>query len=364
MSKFAVKRGLLLACAAALAVSVGAPGTSAGSEVQPRTSLLAKYVQDEYLQEQHSAEEAGGLPQTAWKDIRAFDALRTTEGHPLEPAVSGISCPEPGACRQQFGDEVVLWTAGKGTVALHKSVDALSRQSSFSALGRPVNSEYAFGTAYRTDFENGSLIRVPELGRVMTWDPEISRSAVVIGDSQTGPGTWVDQGLTALGYRTVLRGAGGTGYVQGNGTVGNYYTALTRHQWVLPWGNPRLVVLEGGGNDAWEASDIQIADAAQKMIREARRTYPQSRLVMVGVISSGRNTVDSRRTAVDSLLAGVAGKQGVEFLSVGDWWTRYPLAELREDDGRHFTAAGHRAAGQILARELGALLAGGQPGGR
>lgn len=179
MKKFAVKRGILLASAAALAVSGGVSGASSGDEAQPRMSLLTEYLQegyqqDEHPREEHTAEPAGGLPRTAWKDIEAFQLLRTTAGRPLEPAVSRLSCPEPTACRQQFGDEVVSWTAAGGAVALHKSVDALSRQSSFSGLGRPVNSEYAFGTAYRTDFAHGSLIRVPELGRVMTWDPEIS----------------------------------------------------------------------------------------------------------------------------------------------------------------------------------------------
>ncbi|WP_104052607.1 MULTISPECIES: SGNH/GDSL hydrolase family protein [unclassified Arthrobacter] len=355
MSRSVAKRGLLLACAAALAVSAGATDTSGlQQQTQPRISLLAGY-----LQEKNSAEPAGGLPQTAWKDIRAFQLLRAAQGHPLEPSVSGLSCPEPAVCRRQFGDEVVFWTAGNGALALHKSVDALSKRSDFSSLGKPLTSEYAQGAVYRTDFENGSLIRVPELDRVMTWDPEIAGSAVVIGDSQAGPGTWVDQGLAELGYRTVLRGAGGTGYVQGNGTIGNYYTALTRQQWVLPWGTPKLVVLEGGGNDASNASDTEIAEAAESMIREARRTYPQSRLVMVGVISSGLDSAGSRRTAVDTLLAGVARSQGVEFLSVGDWWSRFSLGEYRERDGRHFTAAGHQAAGHILARELGTLLSSG-----
>ncbi|MCC3268025.1 SGNH/GDSL hydrolase family protein [Arthrobacter gengyunqii] len=355
MAGSAAKRGLVLACAAALAVSAGATDTSGLQQrEQPRSSLLAGY-----LQQKNSAEAAGGLPRTAWKDISAFQQLRTAEGHPLAQPVSGLSCAAPTACREEFGDEVVLWTAQNGITVLHKSVDVLSRRDGFSSLGKPLNSEYAFGAVYRTDFENGSLIRVPELDRVMTWDAEIAGSAVVIGDSQTGPGTWVDQGLTELGYRTVLRGAGGTGYIRGNGSVGNYYTALTQQQWVLPWGTPQLVVLQGGGNDAGIASDVQIAEAARTMIAEARRTYPKSRLVMIGVISSAKGAVGSRRTAVDALLASVAQQEGVEFLSVGDWWTRFSLGEYRETDGRHFTDAGHRAAGQILSRELGALLSAG-----
>lgn len=206
---------------------------------------------------------------------------------------------------------------------------------------------------------DGALIRVSGLDRVMTYDAAIAESAVVIGDSQTGPGTWVARGLAEMGYRTVLRGAGGTGYTAGNGTVGNYYTALTGQQWLLPYGTPKLVVLQGGGNDAWSA-DPDIARAAEAMIGELRATYPQSRLVMVGVISTSRTAAGVRRAEVDELLAGVAAREGVEFLRVGDWWDRYSLGLLLQPDGRHFTDAGQQAAGTVFARELGRLL--GTPG--
>ena len=223
------------------------------------------------------------------------------------------------------------------------------------SLGAPVRTEYPFMKAFRTDFEQGSLIRVPELNRIMTLDNAVAESAVVIGDSQTGPDTWVDQGLKALGYQTILRGAGGTGYTVGNGSVGSYRTALVHQQWLLPWGDPALVVLEGGGNDAGASTDGQIAQAAADMIDEMRRTYPQSRLVMVGVISSPLTDYGSQRTAVDHLLADTAASKGVQFLSVGDWWDRYSLG-TQLADGRHFTDAGQKAAGAVLARELGALL--------
>ena len=188
-------------------------------------------------------------------------------------------------------------------------------------------------------------------------------SAVVIGDSQTGAGTWVDRGLAELGYRTVLRGAGGTGYTKASGTTGRYHDALTRKEWLLPEGKPELVVLQGGGNDVGYASDQELVRAAEEMITEMRQTYPLSRLVMVGVISSGPGPgPGGSRHAADRLLASVAGDQGVEFLAVGDWWTRFGLNQFLQPDGRHFTPAGHRAAGRVFARELGFLLAAGAAG--
>ena len=349
----ALKWVLLCICAAAvmvLATPLG--GSDLPPSPGPQVSLLADQGSGAA-----GTQTAGGLPRTAWKDIRTYQSLRAAEKRALAEPSSALVCPEPASCRQEFGTEVVRWTAASGALALHSSVEALSRRADFAYLGEPVTSEYATGAVYRTDFEHGSLIRVPELNRIMTSDAAVSGSAVVIGDSQTGTGTWIDQGLSALNFRTVLRGAGGTGYIQGNGSIGSYYTALTEEQWVLPWGTPALVVLQGGGNDAGKATDAEIAAAAAQMIKELRRTYPQSRLVMVGVISSGRGPAGSRRTAVDSLLAGVAEKNGVEFLSVGDWWTKFGLGDYLQPDGRHFTTSGHQLAGHVLARELGALLA-------
>lgn len=213
------------------------------------------------------------------------------------------------------------------------------------------------------DLAEGTLIQVPELNRAMTYDSRIGDSAVVIGDSQTGPETWVARGLDALGYRTVLRGAGGTGYIRGTQRVGSYHQALTRQQWLLPWGHPRLVILQGGGNDVDRATDAELARAVEQMIGEMRRTYPQTQLVMVGVISSGPGAgLGGRRFAADQLVAGVAAEQEVPFLSVGDWWTRLGLEQFLQPDGIHFTPEGHREAGRVFARELGSMLASGTAG--
>lgn len=351
--KSALKRTVLYACAAALAVSGASTDSSAPQPDEQRVSVQAAAGNG---QEAAEAEEI--LSGTGRQDIGAVGRLGTDLEVSAGPDLSA-ACPAPVACTRPLPTEVVRWTAETGAVTLNKSVDELSRREDFAYLGRPVSSEYSSAGVYRTDFEHGALIRVPELNRIMTLEANVAGSAVVIGDSQAGPGSWMDQGLAGLGYRTYLRGAGGTGYISGNGTVDNYYTALTTQQWLLPWGNPKLVVLQGGGNDAGRATDAEIAAEAARMIGEVRRTYPHSRLVMIGVISSGTDPFGSQRTAVDSLLGDVASKHGVQFLSVGDWWTRFGLGGYLEPDGRHFTAAGQKAAGGILSRELGTLLAAG-----
>ena len=60
---------------------------------------------------------------------------------------------------------------------------------------------------------------------------------------------------------------GGTGFVASNGKTGNYIDALQRGDWLLPYGSPPLVVIEGGGNDASRgATDQQISTNAERLI--------------------------------------------------------------------------------------------------
>lgn len=81
--------------------------------------------------------------------------------------------------------------------------------------------------------------------------------------------------------------------------------ALRRGDWHLPAGTPRLVVIEGGGNDATRGS----SDAgARSLVAELHRTYPRSRIVMVGTLA--RAAADGggggRRSQVDALLENTA----------------------------------------------------------
>ncbi len=159
------------------------------------------------------------------------------------------------------------------------------------------------------------------------------------------------KGLSALGYKPVIVGAGGTGYTKGNGTVDSYPEALEAEEWLLPWGKPGLVIIQGGGNDAYGPGNVQIRQNALQLIRELKRTYPQARLVMVGVIGDGKG----RRAEIDDLLAGIAAEQKLDFLSLKDWWKRYSLSSKLED-GLHLSKAGHDAAAPRFAQELKAVL--------
>ena len=198
-----------------------------------------------------------------------------------------------------------------------------------------------------------SVYRNPASGReeVVLDDP--GHTALLIGDSQSAPAVgWPRQGLTAAGYHVYFCGAGGTGFVAANTKTGNYIDALNRGDWRLPYGPPALVVIQGGGNDASRgAGDGEITANAERLIGTLRQRYPGAALAMIGTLAVGTDLGGGRRTEVDTLMGTVAAKQGIPFVSVGDWMTKYDLLQYASDRV-HLDTEGNRKLGAILGTKL------------
>jgi len=225
-----------------------------------------------------------------------------------------------------------------------------------SVVGQPG------GAGFTTSAAATSVIRNPGNGRPEAVIPEIGRTVLLIGDSQSEPADgWPRLGLAAAGYNVYFCGRGGTGYVAANGATGNYIDALQRGDWALPAGTPALIVIEGGGNDASNgASDAQITRNAERLIAELRTRYPDTRMAMIGTLARGAHDGGGRRSEVDALLGGVAAANGLSFVSVGDWLTRYGLAKDLAD-AVHMNNEGRAALGGILGRKLRELGLGRTP---
>ena len=220
------------------------------------------------------------------------------------------------------------------------------------------------------DLPAGTMMLNPASGRNEILDPAVARTAVLMGDSQsTGAAgidsahTWVAAGLAARGYKVAVVGAPGTGFVAGTHLHANYPEAVESGAVTLPYGNPALVVVQGGGNDAAQgATDAQIEHNAQRLLRDLKSSYPSSEFLFIGTLSAGA-AAGGRREQVDALLAEFARRNGARFISAADWITRYGL-EHKMADGVHLNAKGHAVLTGILAGKLKdmGLAAPGRPG--
>ncbi|MEV7605242.1 SGNH/GDSL hydrolase family protein [Paenarthrobacter sp. NPDC089322] len=206
------------------------------------------------------------------------------------------------------------------------------------------------------DLPVGSLYKNPANNRNELVLADVQHTAVLIGDSQSMPkDSWPQRGIAALGYKLHVVGMGGTGFVASNGTTGNYIDALQRGDWVLPYGDPPLIVVQGGGNDASQhATDAQITSNAERLLAALKKRYPGARLAMIGTLARGAANGGGRRTEVDALLGRIAAKHTVPFVSAGDWLTRHDAVQDLQD-GVHMKASGHKKLGDVLAVELAVL---------
>ncbi|HEY1156860.1 MAG TPA: SGNH/GDSL hydrolase family protein, partial [Arthrobacter sp.] len=237
-----------------------------------------------------------------------------------------------------------------------------------NAVGQPNATQYASGVDLSTVLTRpalfpGEIYRNPVFGRNEVVVANARSTAVLIGDSQSVPDdSWPRRALAGLGYSVHFCGYGGTGFTAANGKVGNYIDALERGDWLMPAGAPGLIVIEGGGNDAARgASDAQISANANRLINALKARYPDTRIVVVGTLARGAQDGGGRRSQVDALLAGIAARQQVTFVSAGDWLTKYNLTQHLAD-AVHMDAEGRKQLGGVLERRLRELGVPAAPG--
>lgn len=199
----------------------------------------------------------------------------------------------------------------------------------------------------------GTQVRNPANGRLEVVVPDISKTVLLIGDSQSAPQDgWPRLGLASAGYSVYFCGLGGTGYVAANGGVGNYIDALLNGNWLLPSGTPAMIVIQGGGNDAGTgASNSQISANADRLIAELKTRYLGTRIVLIGTLAKGAANGGGRRTEVDTLLGSVAAAHGLPFISAGDWLTKYGATKDLAD-AVHMNPAGRKTLGKVLDGKL------------
>jgi acyl-CoA thioesterase I len=151
-----------------------------------------------------------------------------------------------------------------------------------------------------------------------------------------------------LGYRPIVRGFGGTGFVATNPDYGgpDYLTQIAQGSLDVP--NPSLVVIEGGDNDV-NLNLALIKKNAAKVLRIARSKYPSATIILMGAMQTYGDF--SETDGINNGLRAVSARQHVPFIDPQKW--TYGHDDWLCSDYVHPTYAGH----QILARKLAKKLA-------
>lgn len=274
-------------------------------------------------------------------------------GYPLTPYTVQV----PGAYGYQAFERGVVYVSGAGTYGVVGAANTEHRRlgGGSGILGYPTSTA---GTNSAQSFERG-VIRSARTGAFAYAAENVNRSsAVLICDSQCAGHSWSEQGAEKAGFTHIVKRAyGGGGYVApgGDGLGVSLTEGIAGGKVLLPQGDPGLVMVTLGGNDSWYAdSDQVIVDNLRRLVREVRLRYPDTQIVVNGVMS--RSSSDhQRRRQVDALVTAEAARLGLVSISVAGWGDG--VASLY-DDGVHLSQAGHDQMGtfygQTLRRALGA----------
>lgn len=250
---------------------------------------------------------------------------------------------------QQYQGGVVMHTTAHGAVAMHSGVYShwwkQREYSDFAGLeGLPTGWHSENGIIYTT-FEKAELywdtaMNVPRSTAVLG-----AQDALVIGDSQVLPTSWVGLGLSEAGFTSHMFRCGGVGFVASRpGTCPSYYQGVMESVWALPGGTPGVIYLDASGNDMYVNEDEmkateQTQDRQTRVIQQLQRMYPSSKIVLGGVVSMSESAAPDpqkahKRHTANEAAKVVAQHTGVLFMDTSDWLTLY-LAEGDMADGLH-----------------------------
>ena len=150
-----------------------------------------------------------------------------------------------------------------------------------------------------------------------------------------------------LGYRPVIRGIAGTGYVAGNDQYGPPAYLSQIRDGAFDVRNPRLVVIEGGANDI----GLPLADIrrnARQVLLIAQKRFPQARIIVMGPIQTFGPWEET--DGIRDTVKRVARRLGLRFVNPQKWTDGH--MEWLCPDWVHPTYEGHQILGTRLAQAL------------
>ncbi|SEF11921.1 LGFP repeat-containing protein [Arthrobacter alpinus] len=253
---------------------------------------------------------------------------------------------------QAFANGRILWGPNIGAKVVDENTYRIWAGNP-SQFGWPTTDNWAGADGIHTKFQKTETVWNQTTNRLYSAQVAGPNSVVMIGDSQLDGDSYTEQAARALGMTDQIQLAyGGMGYVASNPVAGGSGPfAIDSNHVLLPGGTPGLVIVNLGGNDA--RLNVPLPDVAKQatlMWKELRAKYPQSKIVVNGVMSR-TDASHTQRRAVDQIIVQTATAQGIETISLAGMATKAGADGLYQD-GVHLTQAGHNLLAKSYLTEL------------
>ncbi|XAS64312.1 GDSL-type esterase/lipase family protein [Pseudarthrobacter sp. So.54] len=263
-----------------------------------------------------------------------------------------------GGYYQRFKGGVITWGPGVGP-KLITAADFNLMAGNFAKYGWPIADSWTDATGSHTQFQKGVIdTAVPAKAPVYPFTNVLAtaKSVVLYGDSQLDDDSWSEQGARAMGFtdQATQLAYGGMGYSTRNAWAGGTgWTAVQNKLIPFPGGTPGLVLVSLGGNDASSGqSDAQVIASSTALWAKLKEIYPNSKIVINGVMSRS-DTSHTQRRHIDAVLGANAKRLGVTYISVAGLASTAG-AEYR--DNVHLTQNGHNTVSRLYIPMLKAAL--------
>ncbi|MBS1675053.1 MAG: hypothetical protein JSS74_13940 [Actinobacteria bacterium] len=267
---------------------------------------------------------------------------------------TGEKTDVPGGRYQRFAGGALLWHEGAAVFRLDPAMLALWLADP-GRFGWPTADSTTDDRGIHQAWDKGQTVQ--RAGHLLTvpQTPVDGGTAVLICDSQCSGDSWVDQGARGAGFGNIVKfGYPGSGYLAPAApTRAGITESFARDLVLLPEGDPGVVIITLGGNDATQgkrAADVQAAEA--QLVDLLRAVYPNAPIVVTGVMSRS-DAAHAARRAMDAVVTQQAEQLGVHAISVAGWVSTYGAQQA---DAVHLTPAGHASIAPHYADALRAVL--------
>lgn len=295
----------------------------------------------------------GAILATTAGDIQSrYEELGGAEGELGLP--TGEKVDVPGGRYQAFAGGVLLWHDGAGVFRLDGGNFA-TWAADPARFGWPTEDSWIDDRGahqawqrMHTVLREGRLLTVPQT-------PVDGSTALLLCDSQCATDSWIEQGARGAGFSKIVKvGYGGSGYLAPISVTGAGFTeSVARNLLTLPEGDPGVVIITLGGNDAsLKHTAAEVVVAEEHLVAMMRQSYPNAAIVVDGVMSRN-DAAHAPRRAMDAAVTEEAVRLGVHAISVAGWVSTYSAPQI---DGLHLTPEGHAKIAPHYADALRAAL--------